>query len=74
MKRTILQVVITKDLLFDFKKYCTENDLKYTDVVRSLIRMEVYQLHDFAKRDKNGMDRWQKEEYKKWKRLKNKTK
>lgn len=47
--RAMLQVVIDKDLLFDLQNYCTENGLKYTDVVRQLIRQEVYHKQTLAK-------------------------
>lgn len=49
MERAMLQVVLTKDLLFDLKNYCDENGLKYTDVVRQLIREEVYHRQSLAK-------------------------
>ena len=46
----MLQVVIDKDLLFDLKNYADDNGLKYTDIVRQLIRTEVYQRQTLAKR------------------------
>ena len=64
----MLQITISEDLLFDFKKYCKENDLKYTDVVRSLIRFEVYYDQCLSKKDRNGHTPLQQKEYKKWKK------
>ena len=45
----MLQVLLSKDLLFDLQNYADENGLKYTDVVRHLIRTEIYQKHTLAK-------------------------
>lgn len=35
--RSMLQVVIDKDLLFDFQNYCEENNIKYTEAVHHLL-------------------------------------
>lgn len=48
----MLQVVIDKDLLFDFKNYCDENNIKYTEAIRYLLRKEVYQSQTLRKRAK----------------------
>lgn len=47
--RSMLQVVIDKDLLFDFKNYCDENNVKYTEAVRKLIHEEVYSRQSLAR-------------------------
>lgn len=50
MKTSLLQVTVPEDLLFDLRNYCVDNGLKYTDVVRSLIRIEIYNEQAFAKK------------------------
>lgn len=48
--RKVLQVPITKDLLFDLENYCKENDLKPTDLVRYLLRIELYNEQTMSKK------------------------
>lgn len=43
------QLIITEDLKFDLDNYCKENSLKPSDLVRSLIRDEVYYSQKFCK-------------------------
>jgi hypothetical protein len=49
----MLQVVIDKDLLFDFQNYCDDNNIKYTEAVRLLLRDELYIHQRLCKRVKN---------------------
>ena len=47
-----LQLIITDDLKLDLDTYCEDNGLKPSDVIRHLIRTEIYQKRTMAKYDK----------------------
>jgi hypothetical protein len=50
MKRTMLQIVIKPDTLFDLKNYSKENGFNYGDVVRQLIHKEIYQSQSLSRK------------------------
>lgn len=46
------QLLLDKDLDFDLKEYCKDNSLDRQEVIRHLIRTEVYQEQSLAKKIK----------------------
>ena len=50
MKRKVLQVVVTEDFLFDLKNYSKDLGMKYTELVRHILREEIYNRQTLTKR------------------------
>lgn len=54
MTRTMLQIAIDPNTLFDLKNYAKENGMAYGDLVRQLIHDEIYKSYRLAKHEKKG--------------------
>lgn len=50
MTRTMLQITIDADTLFDLKNYAKDNGMNYGEIVRQLIHKELYLSQSFAKK------------------------
>lgn len=62
MTRTMLQIAIDPNTLFDLKNYAKENGMAYGDLVRQLIHKEIYQSQSMAR--KRDVDKLYKRLYK----------
>lgn len=58
-----MQLIIKDDLKLDLDTYCEDNGLKPSDVIRHLIRTEIYQERSLAKIDPDKLTRKERKAY-----------